>query len=117
MGAALGEPWRGADPYDYAAMSPTPFRNSPEADAAREAALREAQIKAEAREAGVFFQLASRGQSSSPAAVSATPAVSPFDIGLAAPPPSARTPEPARTARRVVSNSFADMSNVSIAPD
>ncbi|PQA89229.1 TrbI/VirB10 family protein [Hyphococcus luteus] len=78
----------GGDPYDYAAMSPTPFRNSPEADAAREAALREAQIKAEAREAGVFFQLASRGQSNSPSAGSETPPVSPFDLGLVAAPPA-----------------------------
>ncbi len=47
------------DQTDYAALSPTPFRNSPEADAAREAALREAQIASEARGAGVFFQLKS----------------------------------------------------------
>ena len=47
------------DETDYAALSPTPFRNSPEADAAREAALREAQIASEARGAGVFFQLKS----------------------------------------------------------
>ena len=47
------------DETNYAALSPTPFRNSPEADAAREAALREAQIASEARGAGVFFQLKS----------------------------------------------------------
>ncbi len=47
------------DQTDFAALSPTPFRNSPETDAAREAALREAQIASEARGAGVFFQLKS----------------------------------------------------------
>ncbi len=50
------------DTEDFAALSPTPFRNSPEADAAREAALKEAQVAAAAREGGVFFQL--RRQSS-----------------------------------------------------
>jgi len=68
---------------DYAALSATPFRNSPEADAAREAALREAQIATEAREAGVFFQLASRNDA---APLQAQPVASlvgsPFDFGL-----------------------------------
>ena len=45
---------------DYAALSPTPFRNSPEADAERQAALREAQAQQAAREAGVFFSLSQR---------------------------------------------------------
>jgi type IV secretion system protein VirB10 len=58
IGASGGDVY--FDDTDYAALSPTPFRNSPEADAAREAALREAQIATEAREAGVFFQLAAR---------------------------------------------------------
>jgi type IV secretion system protein VirB10 len=72
------------DTNDYAAMSPTPFRNSPEADAAREAALREQQVASDARQAGVFFQLKSNaGAARAPAAASAesTPAM-PFDVGL-----------------------------------
>jgi type IV secretion system protein VirB10 len=81
----------GLDPYDYAAMSPTPFRNSPEADAAREAALREAQIRAEARDAGVFFQLASRNEGLGPrgdnAGAGFTPSM-PFDFGLNQPAPA-----------------------------
>lgn len=72
---------------DYAALSPTPFRNSPEADAAREAALKEAQVKIQAREAGVFFQLASNNAGRQ-AAVTDISGQSPFDIGLA----PARTP-------------------------
>ncbi|MEZ5930120.1 MAG: TrbI/VirB10 family protein [Parvularculaceae bacterium] len=74
---------------DYAALSATPFRNSPEADAAREAALREAQIATEAREAGVFFQLMSRDINASrndaaPAQAQSVAALpgSPFDFGL-----------------------------------
>ncbi|MEQ1931507.1 MAG: TrbI/VirB10 family protein [Parvularculaceae bacterium] len=65
LGAALLHAEEAADQLgyldtdDYAALSPTPFRNSPEADAAREAALREAQIASEARGASVFFQLKS----------------------------------------------------------
>ncbi|MGD9801450.1 MAG: TrbI/VirB10 family protein [Parvularculaceae bacterium] len=68
---------------DLSAPPPVaPFRNSPEADAAREAALREAQMAADAREAGVFFQL------STPAVQaisreSAPERVSPFDIASA----------------------------------
>jgi len=45
---------------DYAALSPTPFRNSPEADAERQAALKEAQAQQAAREASVFFPLSQR---------------------------------------------------------
>jgi type IV secretion system protein TrbI len=73
------------DTEDFAALSPTPFRNSPEADAAREAALKEAQVAAAAREGGVFFQL--RSQSSvAPAALervveSASNAPFNFDVG------------------------------------
>ncbi len=70
---------------DYASLSATPFRNSPEADAAREAALREAQIASEAREAGVFFSLASNGDTN-PAVVSETVPNQPFDMGLGQPP-------------------------------
>ncbi len=86
--AASGEDGYLARP-NYAALSATPFRNSPEADAAREAALREAQIAAEAREAGVFFQLMSRDINASrgnPSPSTAQPveaiAGSPFDFGL-----------------------------------
>ncbi|MCA8894344.1 MAG: TrbI/VirB10 family protein, partial [Amphiplicatus sp.] len=86
--AASGDDGYLAKP-NYAALSPTPFRNSPEADAARDAALREAQIAAEAREAGVFFQLmsrdinASRGNPSpSTAQLIEALAGSPFDFGL-----------------------------------
>lgn len=91
---------------NYAALSATPFRNSPEADAAREAALREAQIATEAREAGVFFQLASRND--------ATPAQdqpaqllpgSPFDFGIgqSAPVPfgAEREQDPSRQIRKL----------------
>ncbi len=76
------------DTDDYAAMSPTPFRNSPEADAAREAALREAQVASDARQAGVFFQLKSNGGGAARGpvnAVSDAVAARPFDVGLGAP--------------------------------
>lgn len=69
------------DRADYASLSTTPFRNSPETDAAREAALREAQIAAEAREAGVFFQLASANTERLASGRDAAP-VLPFDLGL-----------------------------------
>lgn len=99
----------GADGYlakpNYAALSATPFRNSPEADAAREAALREAQIAAEAREAGVFFQLASRSNSS---AATAQPIEaltrSPFDVGIGPPPVpfgAEREQDPGRQIRKL----------------
>ena len=78
--AATGEDGYLAKP-NYAALSATPFRNSPEADAAREAALREAQIATEAREAGVFFQLASGLTPSTEQPFDAAP-VLPFDFGL-----------------------------------
>ena len=72
---------------DYAALSPTPFRNSPEADAERQAALKEAQVRQAAREAGVFFQLASRtnaaGKTPQPIESLADAA---FDVGLGGPP-------------------------------
>lgn len=71
------------DTNDYAAMSPTPFRNSPEADAAREAALREQQAESNARQAGVFFQLKSgAGAARTPALATAPSASAPFDVGL-----------------------------------
>lgn len=78
--AATGDEGYLAKP-NYAALSATPFRNSPEADAAREAALREAQIATEAREAGVFFQLAAGSTPSSAQFIDAAP-VLPFDFGL-----------------------------------
>ena len=71
------------DRADYASLSATPFRHSPEADAAREAALREAQIASEAREAGVFFQLASGSAERTTSANQAVPTL-PFDLGLGA---------------------------------
>ncbi len=75
------------DDTDYAALSPTPFRNSPEADAAREAALKEAQIAAAAREGGVFFQLRSNNAPAAPSAEAsfANASTAPFDGGLGAP--------------------------------
>ena len=75
------------DDTDYAALSPTPFRNSPEADAAREAALKEAQIAAAAREGGVFFQLRSNNAPAAPSAEAsfAIASTAPFDGGLGAP--------------------------------
>ncbi|MFN0024009.1 MAG: TrbI/VirB10 family protein [Parvularculaceae bacterium] len=75
------------DTNDYAAMSPTPFRNSPEADAAREAALRQLQVASDARHAGVFFQLKSNaGAARTPTVATANPTpVQPFDVGLGAP--------------------------------
>lgn len=76
------------DTEDFAALSPTPFRNSPEADAARQAALKEAQIAAAAREGGVFFQLKSNagGPARVPVNVgSDAVAAQPFDVGLGAP--------------------------------
>ena len=88
---------------DYASLSATPFRNSPEADAAREAALREAQIATEAREAGVFFQLASttgaprllQGGEPTPQA--------PFDFNLTPPVPfgAEREQDPGRQIRKL----------------
>jgi len=69
------------DRADYASLSATPFRNSPEADAAREAALREAQIASDAREAGVFFALAKSG-GSNPASLTEAISNLPFDTGL-----------------------------------
>lgn len=85
--AASGEDGYLAKP-DYAALSATPFRNSPEADAAREAALREAQIATEARETGVFFQLASRSNNAAPGQAQpiGSLAGSPFDFGIGQPP-------------------------------
>lgn len=76
------------DTNDYASLTPTPFRNSPEADAAREAALREAQIATEARQANVFFQLtsnagaAARRADSGAALAAESSNPSPFDLGL-----------------------------------
>lgn len=74
------------DTDDYAALSPTPFRNSPEAEAAREAALREQQAASDARQAGVFFQLKSNASAARASAgvLESTPAI-PFDVGLGAP--------------------------------
>ncbi|MFZ5616247.1 MAG: TrbI/VirB10 family protein [Pseudomonadota bacterium] len=94
------------DSYDYAALSPTPFRNSPEADAAREAALREAQIAAEAREAGVFFQLASQSQGLIPRGGSDAGSAQsmPFDFGLGPPAPAfgaERQDDPSRQIRKM----------------
>ncbi len=91
---------------DYAALSATPFRNSPEADAAREAALREAQIATEAREAGVFFQLASRSDAAPVQSQPGTsPAGSPFDFGIgqSAPVPfgAERDQDPSRQIRKL----------------
>ncbi len=103
--AASGEDGYLARP-DYAALSPTPFRNSPEADAAREAALREAQIATEAREAGVFFRLASRTNSASAKVqTSEAQAISPFDFGLGASAPvpfgAERDDDPGRQIRKL----------------
>ncbi|MGD9800286.1 MAG: TrbI/VirB10 family protein, partial [Parvularculaceae bacterium] len=72
---------------DYAALSPTPFRNSPEADAERQAALKEAQVKQAAREAGVFFQLASRTNAAAkaPQPIESL-ADAAFNVGLGGPP-------------------------------
>lgn len=94
------------DAYDYAALSPTPFRNSPEADAAREAALREAQIATEAREAGVFFHLASRNQSTVRGETGGAPSAPnlAFDLGLAPPAPAfgaERRDDPSRQIRKL----------------
>lgn len=71
------------DTNDYAALSPQPFRNSPEADAAREAALKEAQSAAAAREGGVFFQLPSNARAASASGEASANVASPFDLGLA----------------------------------
>ena len=75
------------DKSDYAALDATPFRNSPEADAAREAALKEAQVAASAREAGVFFQLRSNAgaaarQANAVGSRDGGASSSPFDLGL-----------------------------------
>ena len=95
------------DAYDYAALSPTPFRNSPEADAAREAALREAQMATEAREAGVFFQLTSAGGIGD-TLIGASPETAapnlPFDLGLGPPKPpfgAERDQDPGRQIRKL----------------
>ena len=64
---------------DYAALSPTPFRNSPEADAERQAALKEAQIGQAAREAGVFFQLSQRNAPTNSSAAPLSFSEAPFD--------------------------------------
>ena len=87
---------------DYATLSATPFRNSPEADAARDAALRQAQIASEAREAGVFFQLASVStQRLTPAAEQTLQ--SPFDFDLTPPAPfgAERDQDPGRQIRKL----------------
>jgi len=101
--AATGDDGYLAKP-NYAALSATPFRNSPEADAAREAALREAQIATEAREAGVFFQLAAGSTPSISQPVDAAPAP-PFDFGLGqqAPVPfgAEREDDPSRQIRKL----------------
>ena len=91
---------------DYAALSPTPFRNSPEADAAREAALREAQIATEAREAGVFFQLAARmDKATKPPQAIDTHTGSPFEFPgpVSAPVPfgAERDDDPGRQIRKL----------------
>ncbi|WP_375207663.1 TrbI/VirB10 family protein [Hyphococcus sp.] len=102
--AASGEEGYLARP-DYAALSPTPFRNSPEADAAREAALREAQMAAEAREAGVFFRLASQSNPSPSIAQPVTSrAGSAFDLGVGQPPVpfgAEREQDPGRQIRKL----------------
>ncbi len=88
---------------DYAALSPTPFRSSPEAVAAREAALREAQIATEAREASVFFSLSSK-PSVAPAALADGAGLSPFDLCLGEPPPAfgaERGEDPGRQIRKL----------------
>lgn len=88
------------DRNDYAALSPTPFRNSPEADAAREAALKEAQAAAAAREAPVFFQLASRNVAKLTPSDPAAPIAS--DFGLPEPPFRAeRYDDPGRQIRKL----------------
>ncbi len=101
--AATGDDGYLAKP-NYAALSATPFRNSPEADAAREAALREAQIATEAREAGVFFQLAAGSTPSAVQPIDAAPAL-PFDFGLGqqAPVPfgAEREDDPSRQIRKL----------------
>ena len=90
---------------DYAALSPTPFRNSPEADAERQAALKEAQVRQAAREAGVFFQLASRTNAAAntpqPIEVLGNAA---FDVGLGGPPVpfgAERDDDPGRQIRKL----------------
>ena len=101
--AANGEDGYLAKP-NYAALSATPFRNSPEADAAREAALREAQIATEAREAGVFFQLASGSMPSTAQPIDASPTL-PFDFGLGREPTvpfgAEREEDPSRQIRKL----------------
>ncbi len=61
-------------------LSSAPFRNSPEADAAREAALKQAQIKEQAREAGVFFSLAMNARMNETPTRNAVEPVSPFEF-------------------------------------
>jgi type IV secretion system protein VirB10 len=73
------------DDSDYAALSPTPFRNSPEADAERQAALKEAQAKQAAREAGVFFQLSQRRAAPTSAAAPLSLGEDPFGDFASAP--------------------------------
>ena len=90
---------------DYAALSPTPFRNSPEADAERQAALKEAQVRQAAREAGVFFQLASRTNAAAktPQPIEALGNAA-FDVGLGGPPVpfgAERDDDPGRQIRKL----------------
>jgi type IV secretion system protein VirB10 len=94
------------DTEDFAALSPTPFRNSPEADAAREAALKEAQTAAAAREGGVFFQLRSNvlAQPTESVSAIAASAGAPFDFSLAperAPFGAGRDDDPNRQIRKL----------------
>ncbi len=95
------------DTNDYASLTPTPFRNSPEADAAREAALRQAQIASEARGAGVFFRLnANAAALANRADASGFDPVppSPFDLGLGAQRPpfgAERDEDPNRQIRKL----------------
>jgi type IV secretory pathway VirB10-like protein len=72
---------------------PTPFRSSAELDAEREARLRAAQMAEDARESGVFFQLANARGSGLRAAPESAPAasVSPFEFPFT----GAVYPEPA----------------------
>ncbi len=92
------------DRPDYAALSPTPFRNSPEADAERQAALKEAQIGQAAREAGVFFQLSQRNAHQNSDAAPLSFSEAPFgDIPGARPAPfgAERDEDPNRQFRKL----------------
>ena len=68
------------DVFDPSGLSSAPFRNSPEADAAREAALKQAQIEEQAREAGVFFQLAMNADTRAAHTVADPVSSSPFEF-------------------------------------